>query len=92
MAKRKNRKRPVSPGVTLGRDLKQAELSATTFQGDHSDMPYGNFLDPAVGAKVVEENLPLKLFFKDPEKVAKWSQQVRAIEATAKKLNSGDVT
>lgn len=79
MAKR-NRKRPVSPGVTLGRDLKQAELSATTFQGDHSDMPYGNFLDPMVGKKAVEADLPLKRFFANQAAVDAWSQPVRPIK------------
>ncbi|KZR84135.1 hypothetical protein MITS9509_03206 [Synechococcus sp. MIT S9509] len=45
MARRKAMRRDVSPGVTLGRDLTRPELSATTFQNDHSDMPYGSYLD-----------------------------------------------
>ena len=80
MAKRKNRKRPVSPGVTLGRDLRQPEIGLTSYQGDHSDMPYGNWNDPHAALPTVKENLPLRRFFANQAAVDAWSQPVRPIK------------
>ena len=48
----RKRKRHVSPGVTLGRDLRQAELSQTTYQ-QGGDLPFGNFNDGAAALGVV---------------------------------------
>ena len=88
----RKRKRQVSPGVTLGRDLRQPEIGLTSYQGDHSDMPYGNWNDPHAPLPTVKENLPLRRFFQDTEAVAKWSQPVRPIAAQTNKSISGDVT
>ena len=79
MARRKNRKRPVSPGVTLGRDLRQPELCQTTYQ-QGGELKYGNFNDPHVGKKAVEADLPLKRFFANQAAVDAWSQPVRPIK------------
>ena len=87
----RKRKRQVSPGVTLGRDLRQPELCQTTYQ-QGGELKYGNFLDPHVGKKAVEADLPLRRFFQDTEAVAKWSQPVRPIAAQTNKSISGDVT
>ena len=76
MTRRKNRKRPVSPGVTLGRDLRQAELSATTYQSGGK-----NYLDPHVAAREIREgDNKLARFFQDADKVAQWSAPVRPIK------------
>ena len=48
----RKRKRQVSPGVTLGRDLRQAELSQTTYQ-QGGDLPFGNYSDGAAALGVV---------------------------------------
>ena len=75
MAKRKNRKRPVSPGVTLGRDLRQAELSATTYQSGGK-----NYLDPHVAAREIREgDNNLARFFQNEEAVKLWSQPCKPI-------------
>ena len=71
MARRKARKRPVSPGVTLGRDLKQPELSAGQYQGGGR-----NYLDPHVAKREIEAELPLKRFFANQAAVESWSQPV----------------
>ena len=76
----RKRKRQVSPGVTLGRDLRQPELGLTSYQGDHSDMPYGNWNDPYAALPTVKENLPLKRFFANQAAVDAWSQPVRQIK------------